>query len=120
MVVCISSSWEHKAQEILFRNSYTGLISKYDGGGFVQNLSSSSRDESHVLIQGMRNSDWINQAARVIFIDVPIYNAQINLFCLVRFVLGLTLLLQGCFSIPSRIDHCIKNTVHDNILEVIL
>lgn len=38
------------------------------------------------VIQNLMNNLWIDRGTRVVFIDFTVYNANINLFCVIRFI----------------------------------
>jgi hypothetical protein len=65
--------------------SYWGKLATYGGGGFIQNLAL-SKDESADIIDDLRRNLWINRGTRVVFIDFTVYNANVNLFCVVKSV----------------------------------
>lgn len=69
----------------------------YAGGGFTQNLGT-KRSQSLATIADLRSKLWIDRGTRAVFTDFTVYNANINLFCVVRYVIllimsGLLLLL---------------------------
>jgi hypothetical protein len=55
----------------------------YGGGGYIVNLSL-DQATSLAIIQTLMDNLWIDRATRAIFIDLTVYNANINLFCQVR------------------------------------
>ena len=63
--------------------SFDGEISSYGGGGFTQVLPLSG-SEAKEIIQYLKDNLWIDRATRAVFIDFTVYNANINLFCVVR------------------------------------
>uniref|UniRef100_K7G666 Polycystin 2 like 2, transient receptor potential cation channel n=1 Tax=Pelodiscus sinensis TaxID=13735 RepID=K7G666_PELSI len=62
-----------------------GAIGLYSGGGFMFTLPK-SKSESIRKLAFLRRNGWITRGTRVIFIDFSVYNANINLFCVVRLV----------------------------------
>jgi len=70
-------------QSELDGTSYTGEISDYGGGGFTQVLPM-TKDEAKVVIQYLKDNLWIDRGTRAVFVDFTVYNANINLFCVVR------------------------------------
>ena len=71
-------------QSELDGTSYTGEISDYGGGGFTQVLPL-TKDEAKVVIQYLKDNLWIDRGTRAVFVDFTVYNANINLFCVVRY-----------------------------------
>uniref|UniRef100_A0A914CCJ3 Polycystin domain-containing protein n=1 Tax=Acrobeloides nanus TaxID=290746 RepID=A0A914CCJ3_9BILA len=77
-------SFEYQSAEILDSESYWGEISTYGGGGFVQDLSSNDPNETLARIATLKENRWIDRGTRVVFIDFSLYNANINLFCIIK------------------------------------
>uniref|UniRef100_A0A8C4W4M3 Polycystin 2 like 2, transient receptor potential cation channel n=1 Tax=Gopherus evgoodei TaxID=1825980 RepID=A0A8C4W4M3_9SAUR len=62
-----------------------GAMGLYSGGGFMFTLPK-SRSESIRKLAFLRRNGWLTRGTRVVFIDFSVYNANINLFCVVRLV----------------------------------
>nr|KAG5714652.1 hypothetical protein BaRGS_000140 [Batillaria attramentaria] len=77
------TGWIHASAEDAKGSSHAGIISTYDAGGYVQ-LLSDKKEDSKKLIDGYFQNRWIDRATRAVFIDFTVYNANINLFCIVR------------------------------------
>ncbi|XP_060544518.1 polycystin-2-like protein 2 isoform X3 [Pantherophis guttatus] len=60
-----------------------GLIGLYSTGGFMFTLSK-SKDQSLQMVTFLKEHSWITRGTRVVFIDFSMYNANVNLFCIVR------------------------------------
>ncbi|KAJ7316448.1 hypothetical protein JRQ81_002610 [Phrynocephalus forsythii] len=60
-----------------------GLIGLYSTGGFMFTLSK-SKQESLELLTFLKDHSWITRGTRAVFIDFSMYNANVNLFCIVR------------------------------------
>lgn len=78
-----SNAWEYRSSKNLSGSSTSGLISRYGGGGFVQDLSISYTNASAELDE-LREFLWIDRGTRVVFLDFTVYNANINLFCQIK------------------------------------
>ena len=78
-----SFSWYYRSQEELDGLSHWGLVSTYSGAGYVQDLTQ-NKTESENIISYLFDERWIRRGTRVIFIDFTVYNANINLFCVIR------------------------------------
>ena len=63
----------------------SGLYSTYGAGGFVANLAYNKADTSKILTY-LQTNNWIDRSTRAIFVDFTTYNANINLFCQIRYV----------------------------------
>ncbi|GAB5566736.1 polycystic kidney disease 2-like 2 protein isoform X1 [Prionailurus iriomotensis] len=62
-----------------------GFVGVYRNGGFIFTLSKSKSDTKNKFIN-LRLNSWITRGTRVIFIDFSLYNANVNLFCIIRLV----------------------------------
>ncbi len=64
-------------------NSYWGREATYSGAGSVQNLRERKID-SYNIIKELKEGLWIGRGTRYVVIDFTIYNANINLFCVIK------------------------------------
>ena len=64
-------------------NSHWGMESTYSGAGSIQNLRE-MRNESLAIIKELKEGLWIGRGTRYISLDFTLYNANINLFCVVK------------------------------------
>uniref|UniRef100_A0A8D0HCN8 Polycystin 2 like 2, transient receptor potential cation channel n=1 Tax=Sphenodon punctatus TaxID=8508 RepID=A0A8D0HCN8_SPHPU len=62
-----------------------GFIGLYSSGGYIFTLPK-SKNESIQKLAYLRKNDWLTRGTRVVFVDFSMYNANINLFCVVRLV----------------------------------
>ncbi|XP_023559096.1 polycystic kidney disease 2-like 2 protein isoform X1 [Octodon degus] len=62
-----------------------GLVGIYRNGGYIFTLSKSKSETKNKFID-LRLNSWITRGTRVIFIDFSLYNANVNLFCIIRLV----------------------------------
>jgi hypothetical protein len=58
-------------------------MATYSGGGYTQNLHQSWNETNAILAELLRNR-WIDQGTRFVTFDLTVYNANVNLFCLVK------------------------------------
>ncbi|XP_043912299.1 polycystic kidney disease 2-like 1 protein [Protopterus annectens] len=79
------TAWTYHSEDELKGSSYWGILSTYSGGGYYQDLSV-NKDESGQIIQNLNNNLWLDRGTRAVFIDFSVYNANINLFCVIRLV----------------------------------
>ncbi|XP_078509411.1 polycystin-2-like protein 2 isoform X4 [Lissotriton helveticus] len=63
-----------------------GIVSTYFGGGFKKSLSR-KMEESLIIIQTLKEKSWLTRGTRATFIDFSVYNANINLFCVIRLLI---------------------------------
>lgn len=64
-------SWEGKTK------------TKYGGGGYVFDLDGSYANATS-LVQWLKDSRWIDEATRAVFIDFSSYNVNVDMFCVAR------------------------------------
>ncbi|XP_065591144.1 polycystin-2-like protein 2 [Cyrtonyx montezumae] len=64
---------------------YWGYAGFYRSGGFIVTLPK-SKEESMEKLAFLRKNGWITRGTRAVFIDFSTFNANINLFCIVRLV----------------------------------
>ncbi|NXU75077.1 PK2L2 protein, partial [Oreotrochilus melanogaster] len=62
-----------------------GSVGLYRSGGYIFTLPKSKQKSVEKLIF-LKHNEWLTQGTRVIFIDFSTYNANVNLFCIVRLV----------------------------------
>lgn len=43
-----------------------------------------SKEESREKLEFLRQNGWLTRGTRVVFIDFSTYNANVNLFCIIR------------------------------------
>lgn len=63
--------------------SYSAPYGYYDGSGYIQDLSRSN-DETVAILNELFQGRWIDQSTRALFIDFTIYNANVNIFVIVK------------------------------------
>ncbi|XP_025957712.2 polycystin-2-like protein 2 [Dromaius novaehollandiae] len=64
---------------------YWGYVGLYSNGGFIFTLPKSKQESMEKLVF-LRQNSWLTRGTRVVFIDFSMYNANINLFCIIRLV----------------------------------
>lgn len=73
----------YQSEASLDGSSSEGKLASYSGGGFVQNLGTSKLQTTQIL-EHLFGNRWITRGTRALFIDFTVYNANVNLFCVVR------------------------------------
>ncbi|KAM6978376.1 polycystin-1-like protein 2 [Tautogolabrus adspersus] len=95
------SPWKYQTQGQLRAYPFWGKIEFYRGGGFVAELGPDFQNASSTL-GGLFREKWLDMYTRAIFVEFTIYNANVNLFCIV------TLLLEtpaiGAFQFYSELQ----------------
>ncbi|XP_052545988.1 polycystic kidney disease 2-like 2 protein [Tympanuchus pallidicinctus] len=78
------SEWKYVSASS-FSPWYWGSVGFYRSGGFIFTLPR-SKQESMEKLAFLRKNGWITRGTRAVFIDFSTFNANINLFCVVRLV----------------------------------
>ncbi|TPP67598.1 Polycystin-2 [Fasciola gigantica] len=83
--VYTKDAWRFQKASETGATAYSAPINTYDGSGFVQDLSRDPKISMAILdelFQGL----WIDEETRVLFVDFTIYNANINMFVIVKLI----------------------------------
>ncbi|CAL8144331.1 unnamed protein product [Orchesella dallaii] len=78
-------AWRYHSEATLGGTTHWGRLATYSGGGAIQVLGS-DEDETIQIMTELKNNLWISRATRVLFLDFTLYNANVNLFCIVKLV----------------------------------
>ncbi|KAM5244290.1 LOW QUALITY PROTEIN: polycystin-2-like protein 1 [Hipposideros larvatus] len=79
------TAWTYHSQDELEGSSHWGQLTSYSGGGYYLDLPG-SRQGSAEALRDLQEGLWLDRGTRVVFIDFSVYNANINLFCVLRLV----------------------------------
>ncbi|XP_031360996.2 polycystin-2-like protein 1 [Lonchura striata] len=79
------TAWRYHSEEELGGSSHWGRLTSYSGGGYYIDFKM-TREESAEALQVLKEKLWLDRGTRVVFIDFSVYNANINLFCVLRLV----------------------------------
>jgi len=82
----LAGRWVYRSSSELGGSSHWGKVGSYDGGGFVQDLAATEK-ESFAMLRPLFDNLWLDRATRAVFVDFTVYNANINLFCVIKCVL---------------------------------
>nr|XP_033472921.1 polycystic kidney disease protein 1-like 2 [Epinephelus lanceolatus] len=99
--VSTSSPWTYQTQAQLRAHPLWGKMVLYRGGGFVAELGPDSQNASSTLEYLFRNT-WLDIYTRAIIVEFTVYNANVNLFCIVTFLLETTAV--GAFQFHSELQ----------------
>ncbi|UYV82599.1 PKD2 [Cordylochernes scorpioides] len=81
----IISGWTYHSESELRGSSHWGLLATYSGAGSFQDLGI-SKAEARGKMDLLKQNLWLSRATRAVFLDFTVYNANINLFCVVKLV----------------------------------
>ncbi|CAG5856045.1 unnamed protein product [Menidia menidia] len=95
------SPWTYKSQRKLRAYPIWGSVRLYRGGGFVMDLGPDLQNSSRIL-QYLHDNTWFDMYTQAIFIEFTVYNANVNLFCIVTLMLETTAI--GAFEFRSELQ----------------
>ncbi|NXK89486.1 PK1L2 protein, partial [Formicarius rufipectus] len=78
----LSSAWQYQSQSKLRGHPSWGKLAIYSGGGYVIHLGTDPKNASRIL-QYLFNNVWLDTFTRAVFVEFTVYNANVNLFCIV-------------------------------------
>ncbi|GAA55798.1 polycystin-2 [Clonorchis sinensis] len=84
----LTKRWKYQTAGQLGSAAVAAQYGAYPGSGYVQDLSR-SLNTSEEIIQELFEGRWIDEASRVLFLDFTIYNANINMFVIVKLIFEL-------------------------------
>lgn len=76
-------AWNYQSQSALRGHPIWGKLAMYRGGGYVVYLGSDAKNASRV-IQYLHRNVWLDTYTRAVFVEFTVYNANVNLFCIIR------------------------------------
>ncbi|KAM4590857.1 polycystin-2-like protein 1 isoform 1-T1 [Odontesthes bonariensis] len=79
------SAWTYHTEKEIKGSSYWGLLTTYSGAGYYQDLSRTKEESADMLMELVDNL-WLDRGTRAVFVDFSTYNANINMFCVIRLV----------------------------------
>uniref|UniRef100_A0A8C3NZX8 Polycystic kidney disease protein 1-like 2 n=1 Tax=Cyanoderma ruficeps TaxID=181631 RepID=A0A8C3NZX8_9PASS len=77
-----SSAWQYQSQSKLRGHPSWGKLAVYGGGGYVIHLGTDRTNASRIL-QYLFNNVWLDTFTRAVFVEFTVYNANVNLFCII-------------------------------------
>ncbi|KAM9374082.1 polycystin-1-like protein 3 [Phaethornis superciliosus] len=78
----LSSAWQYQSQAKLRGQPSWGKLGIYRGGGYVIHLGTDPKNASRIL-QYLFNNIWLDTFTRAVFVEFTVYNANVNLFCII-------------------------------------
>ncbi|XP_078524933.1 polycystin-1-like protein 2 [Lissotriton helveticus] len=78
-----NSAWNYQSQSTLRGHPIWGKLAMYRGGGYVEYLGNNAKNASRV-IQYLYRNVWLDTYTRAVFVEFTVYNANVNLFCIIR------------------------------------
>ncbi|XP_010180489.1 PREDICTED: polycystic kidney disease protein 1-like 2, partial [Mesitornis unicolor] len=78
----LGSAWQYQSQSKLRGHPIWGKLAIYRGGGYVIHMGTDPKNASRIL-QYLFNNVWLDTFTRAVFVEFTVYNANVNLFCIV-------------------------------------
>ncbi|GAA6233697.1 polycystic kidney disease protein 1-like 2 isoform X1 [Lates japonicus] len=97
----LQGPWTYQSQRKLRAYPIWGSVKLYRGGGFVVDLGLDLQNSSRSL-QLLYDSTWFDVYTQAIFVEFTVYNANVNLFCIVTLMLETTAI--GAFQFRSELQ----------------
>ncbi|XP_045137075.1 polycystin-2-like isoform X3 [Portunus trituberculatus] len=80
-----TTAWKYFSEKQLNGSVHWGKIAHYSGAGSYVDLGSNKTTTKNILAD-LRDKLWIQRGTRAVFYDFTVYNANINLFCVIKLV----------------------------------
>ncbi|MCI4383146.1 hypothetical protein PGIGA_G00023010 [Pangasianodon gigas] len=93
--------WRYQTQSRLRAHPIWGGVAFYRGGGFVVDLGPNKQNASS-LLQYLFDNIWVDKYTRALFVEFTVYNANVNLFCIVTLMFETTAV--GAFQYRSDLQ----------------
>ncbi|NXN15255.1 PK1L2 protein, partial [Indicator maculatus] len=97
----MSSAWQYQSQSKLRGQPSWGKLATYRGGGYVIHLGTDPKNTSRIL-QYLFNNVWLDTFTRAVFVEFTVYNANVNLFCIISLMFETNAL--GAFFTSSELQ----------------
>ncbi|XP_067853682.1 polycystin-1-like protein 2 [Heptranchias perlo] len=82
----LGSTWQYQSESQLNGYPVWGKLAVYQGGGYVADLGTENKIAASV-IKYLKDNSWVDMYTRAIFVEFTVYNANVNLFCVVTLML---------------------------------
>ncbi|XP_042556542.1 polycystic kidney disease protein 1-like 3 [Dipodomys spectabilis] len=80
------SIWHYQDQRTLGGYPIQGELATYAGGGYAVRLGRNFSSAARVL-QHLEQSHWLDRCTKGLFVEFVVFNANVNLFCVVTLIL---------------------------------
>ncbi|XP_037671501.1 polycystic kidney disease protein 1-like 2 [Choloepus didactylus] len=79
-------AWQYQSQSQRRGYPIWGKLTVYRGGGYTVPLGTDRQSASRIL-QYLFDNTWLDTLTRAVFVEFTVYNANVNLFCIVTLTL---------------------------------
>ena len=83
LIRIVLNRWRYQGVKELDGYDWWGLLATYSGAGSVESLSL-VKEETSAKLRELKESIWIRRGTRYVALDFTLYNANVNLFCVVK------------------------------------
>ncbi|KAF7662063.1 hypothetical protein LDENG_00247400, partial [Lucifuga dentata] len=97
----LQNPWVYQSRAKLRASPIWGSVMLYRGGGFVVDLGPDLQKSSRTL-QYLYDNTWLDVYTQAMFVEFTVYNANVNLFCIVILMLETT--ATGAFQFCSELQ----------------
>ncbi|XP_060896923.1 polycystin-2-like protein 1 [Labrus mixtus] len=80
------TAWTYHTEKEIKGSSHWGLLTTYSGAGYYQDLGR-TKEESTIVLRELEDNLWLDRGTRAVFVDFSTYNANINMFCVIRLLI---------------------------------
>ncbi|GFS38919.1 polycystin-2 [Trichonephila inaurata madagascariensis] len=84
------TAWVYHTEKEMNGSNHWALLATYTGAGSFRDLGITKK-QALARLEVLKQNLWISRATRAVFIDFTVYNANLNLFCVVKL----------CFEFPA-------------------
>ncbi|XP_016052978.1 PREDICTED: polycystic kidney disease protein 1-like 2 [Miniopterus natalensis] len=81
-----SQAWQYQSQKQRRGYPIWGKLTVYRGGGYVVPLGTDRQSAARIL-QYLFDNTWLDSLTRAVFVEFTVYNANVNLFCIITLTL---------------------------------
>ncbi|KAG8506263.1 Polycystic kidney disease protein 1-like 2 [Galemys pyrenaicus] len=93
-------AWKYQSQRQCRGYPIWGKLTVYRGGGYMVPLGTDRKSTSRIL-QYLFDNTWLDSLTRAVFVEFTVYNANVNLFCIVTLTLETSALGGQAFRKPT-------------------
>ncbi|MGH0119641.1 UNVERIFIED_CONTAM: hypothetical protein FKN15_058092 [Acipenser sinensis] len=82
----LGQAWQYHTAASLQKNPVWGRLALYQGGGYAVELGT-EREQAYRVLSILSKEGWLDQRSRALLVEFNVFNANVNLFCVVTLAL---------------------------------
>ncbi|MGH0125309.1 UNVERIFIED_CONTAM: hypothetical protein FKN15_022898 [Acipenser sinensis] len=82
----LGQAWQYHTAASLQKNPVWGRLALYQGGGYAVELGT-EREQAYRVLSLLSKEGWLDQRSRALLVEFNVFNANVNLFCVVTLAL---------------------------------